>query len=198
MSGSSVVCPFVGWVVACFSLSLSSSVGCSLTPVGLFEICLACSVGWGVRYLLGCLGSRGNCICWFFLWLSGVGCRMLIVVPTNAISMTQVLLDLSHCGGWFVGAVLGLVFSVYWFVSHSSTTPLARSPVDTVLDFVNWSMLMPVIWYMALANSLFPQVMRSIKASRRACIHPHSVEVSSLRSWWGGSLLDVGLIWHRL
>ena len=123
---------------------------------------------------------------------------MVMVVPIHAISRTQVLLDLSHCCVWFVVAVLGLVFSVYWLVSHSSMIPLARSPLDTVLDFAYWSILMPVVWCMALANSLFPPVMRSIKASRRACIHPHSVEVSSLRSWWGGSLLDVGLIWHRL
>ena len=123
---------------------------------------------------------------------------MVIAVPINAISRTQVLLDLSHCCGWFVGAVLGLVFSVYWLVSHNPMIPLARSPLDTVLDFANWSMLMPVIWYMALANSLFPQVMRSIKASRRACIHPHSMRVSSLRSLWGGSLLNVELIWRRL
>ena len=107
---------------------------------------------------------------------------MVIVVPINAISRTQVLFDIPHCCGWFVGSVLGLNLLVYLSASHNSTIPLARSPLDTVLDFANWSMLMPVIWYMALANSLFPQLMRSINASRRVCIHPHSVYVSSLRS----------------
>ncbi len=107
---------------------------------------------------------------------------MVIVVPINAISRTQILFDIPHCCGWFDGSVLGLSLFVYWSVSHSSAIPLARSSFDIFLDFANWSILIPVIWYTALAKSLFPPLMRSIKASRRVCIHPHSVYVSSLRS----------------
>ena len=39
---------------------------------------------------------------------------------------------------------------------------------------------------MALASSRFPVLMRSINASKRVCIHPHSVVVSSLCSSGGG------------
>ena len=122
-----------------------------------------------------------------------MGSRMVIAVPMSAISRTQILLDILHGCGWFVGAVLGLVFRTYWSDSHNSTIPLARSPLDILFDFSNWSILMPVAWYVALANSLLPLLMRNMKASRRVCIHPHSVVVSSLRSLGGDLLLVVGL-----
>ena len=115
---------------------------------------------------------------------------MVIAVPMSSISRTQVLLDILHGCGGFVGAVLGLVLRTYWSDSHSSTIPLARSPLDILFD---WSILMPVAWYVALANSLLPLWMRNMKASRRVCIHPHSVVVSSLRSLGGDLLLVVGL-----
>ena len=123
---------------------------------------------------------------------------MVIFVPLNAISRTQILLDIPHGCGWFVDAVLGLVFSVYWFDSHSSMTPFARSSPDIVFDFANWSILMPVAWCVALANSLFPPSMRSMKASRRVCIHPHSVVVSSLRPLGDDLLLNIGLTSRRV
>ena len=59
---------------------------------------------------------------------------MVIVVPINAISRTQVSLDIPHRCGWFVGSVLGLGFVVYSSVPHSSMIPLARSPLDIVFD----------------------------------------------------------------
>ena len=81
---------------------------------------------------------------------------MVIFVPLNAIARTQILSDVPHGCSWFVDVVLGLVFSVYWFDSHSSMIPFSRSSLDIVFEFANWSILMPVAWCMALANSLFP------------------------------------------
>ena len=130
-------------------------------------------------------------MCWCTACLSVVGFCKVIFVPVNTISRMQILLDIPHGCGWFVGAI-GLIFSVYWFDSHSCTIPLARSPLDIVFDSVNWFMLMPVAWYVALANSLFPRFMRSMKASRRVCSHPHSMVVSSLRLLGGSLSLNVG------
>ena len=48
------------------------------------------------------------------------------------------------------------------------------------LDPLYWSMFMPVVRLMAVANSSFPEGMRSRKAARRVCIHPHSMGVSFL------------------
>ena len=126
-------------------------------------------------------------MCWCVACLSVVGFCGVILVPVNAISRMQILLDIPHGCGWSVGAI-DLIFSVYWFDSHSCAIPLARSPLDIVFDSVNWFMLMPV----ALANSLFPIIIRSMKASRRVCSHPHCMVVSSLWLMGSGRLLNVG------
>ena len=123
---------------------------------------------------------------------------MVSFVPVNAISRTQILSGVPHSCNGFVDAVLGLVFCVYWFDSHSSMIPFARSSLDIVFEFANWSILMPVAWCVALASSLFPPSMRSMKASRRVCIHPHSVVVSSLRPLGDDLLLNIGLTSRRV
>ena len=118
---------------------------------------------------------------------------MVILVPVNAIARTQVLSGMPRGCGWSSDVVLALVFRAYWFDSHSSMIPFSRSLLDIVFEFANWFILMPVVWCMALANSLFPPWMRSMKASRRVCIHPHSVVVSSPCSLGGVLLLNFGL-----
>ena len=54
-------------------------------------------------------------------------------------------------------------------------------------------MLMPVVWYIALASSIFPRLIRSMKASSSVCIHPHSVMVSSVRPFSFGLPANIGL-----
>ena len=76
-------------------------------------------------------------MCWCTACLSVVGFCKVIFVPVNAISRMQILLDIPHGCGWFVGAI-GLILSVYWFDSHSCMISLARSPLDIVFDSVNY------------------------------------------------------------
>ena len=118
---------------------------------------------------------------------------MVILVPMNAIARTQVLSGMPRGCGWSLDVVLAFDFFSYWFDSHSSMIPFSRSLLDIDFEFANWSILIPVVRYMAFANSLFPPWMRSMKASRRVCIHPHSVVVSSSCLLGGVSLLNFGL-----
>ena len=89
--------------------------------------------------------------------------------------------------------MLGLNLCTYSFDSQSSSIPRARFPCDSFRDSANLFMLMPVVWYVALVSSLFPRVMRSMKASSSACIHPHSKVVSSVRPLLSGSPENIGL-----
>ena len=81
---------------------------------------------------------------------------MVILVPVNAIARTQVLSGMPRGCGWSLDVVLAFGFCAYWFDSHSSMIPFSRSSLDIVFEFANWFILMPVVWCMALANSLFP------------------------------------------
>ena len=146
--------------------------------------------GWGAGCCEGSLGLFCSIMCTRFAWHLVLGFRRMSSVPWSSISRTDTLLDFPHGCGWFAGAVVGLLFCVYWFDSHSSAIPFSKSPHVTLLEALNWSMLMPVTRYVALASSCFPVSMCSINASKRVCIHPHSISVSSLFFLRGCLLLN--------
>ena len=132
-------------------------------------------------------------MCRRFVWFDIVGGRILIPVPSNVISRMQAFLGISHTCGWSDCGMLGLSFCIYLFDSQSSAIPCARVPCDIFRDSANLFMLTPVVWYVALVSSLFPRVMRSMKASSSACIHPHSKMVSSVRPLLSGFPENIGL-----
>ena len=144
--------------------------------MGWFEVSFACVVG-----VVLWLCSWGSIICRYFAWFAVMGFRMVICSLINAISRMQDLFDIPHVCGWFVVVMLGSAFFVYWFVPHKYNTPLARCSHVVAFDSSNRFMLMPVVLCMAFASSLFPILMRNIKASSMVCIQPHSVVVSSCR-----------------
>ena len=135
----------------------------------------------GVGRVDGCRmpGSAGSLMCVELVCVSTVGVRGVRTEFTNSNSRTQGMWDSLHSWVWSFGAVVGSVFGLYLPDSHSSEIPIARSLHVILFDDSNWFMLMPVAWYVVLARCVFPELMRSMNASRRVCIHPHSMFVSS-------------------
>ena len=72
--------------------------------------------------------------------------------------------------------------------SHSSVIPFARSLHFIFFDDLKWSMLMPVVWYVALARFVFPELMHNECFQKG--VHPSPFYVRELSVFVGGCIVE--------